>query len=43
MLKYLLDTNIAIYVIKRWPIEMLEIFNQHSGQLCVSSITLAKL
>ncbi|MCF6264282.1 MAG: tRNA(fMet)-specific endonuclease VapC [Xanthomonadales bacterium] len=43
MLKYMLDTNIAIYVIKRRPIEMLEIFNQHTGQLCISSITLAEL
>ena len=43
MLKYMLDTNIAIYVIKRRPIEMLETFNQHAGQLCISSITLAEL
>ena len=39
----MLDTNIAIYVIKRRPIEMLSIFNQHAGQLCLSSITLAEL
>ncbi len=43
MLKYMLDTNIAIYVIKRRPIELLQIFNQHTNQLCVSSITLAEL
>ena len=43
MLKYILDTNIAIYVIKRRPIEMLKTFNQHAGQLCISSITLAEL
>ncbi len=43
MLKYMLDTNIAIYVIKRRPIEMLKAFNQHAGQLCISSITLAEL
>jgi tRNA(fMet)-specific endonuclease VapC len=43
MLKYMLDTNIAIYVIKRRPIEILNTFNQHSGQLCISSITLAEL
>ncbi len=43
MLKYMLDTNIAIYVIKRRPIEILDTFNQHSGQLCISSITLAEL
>ena len=39
----MLDTNIAIYVIKRRPIELLQIFNQHTNQLCVSSITLAEL
>lgn len=43
MLKYMLDTNIAIYVIKRRPVEVLEIFNRHAGQLCISSITVAEL
>ena len=43
MLKFMLDTNIAIYVIKRRPLEVLETFNQHAGQLCISSITLAEL
>ena len=43
MLKYMLDTNIAIYVIKRRPPEALLTFNQHAGQLCISSITLAEL
>jgi tRNA(fMet)-specific endonuclease VapC len=43
MLKYLLDTNIAIYVIKHRPIEALETFNRHAGQLCISTITLAEL
>ena len=43
MLKYLLDTNIVIYVIKRRPIEILDTFNQHAGQLSISSITLAEL
>ena len=43
MLKYMLDTNIVIYVIKRRPIEMLDIFNAHAGQMCISSITLAEL
>jgi len=43
MLKYMLDTNIVIYVIKRRPIEMLDIFNTHAGQMCISSITLAEL
>ena len=43
MLKYMLDTNIAIYVIKRRPPEALATFNRHAGQLCISSITLAEL
>ena len=43
MLKYLLDTNIVIYVIKRRPIEVLATFNQHVGRMCISSITLAEL
>jgi len=43
MIKYMLDTNIVIYIIKRRPIEVLSKFNQCSGQLCISSITLAEL
>jgi len=43
MLKFLLDTNIVIYVIKRRPIEVLSVFNQHVGQMAISSITLAEL
>lgn len=43
MLKYILDTNIAIYVIKRRPPEVLATFNRYAGQLCISSITLAEL
>ena len=43
MLKVMLDTNIVIYVLKRRPIEVLTIFNQHVGQMCISAITLAEL
>lgn len=43
MIKYLLDTNIVIYVIKRRPIEVLATFNRHQGQMAISSITLAEL
>ena len=43
MLKYMLDTSIVIYVIKRRPIVLLEVFNRHAGQMCISSITLAEL
>lgn len=43
MLKYLLDTNIAIYVIKRRPLEILQTFNANAGKMAVSSITEAEL
>jgi len=43
MLHYLLDTNIVIYVIKRRPLEVLGIFNQHAGRMAISAITLAEL
>lgn len=43
MLKYLLDTNIVIYVIKKRPLHILEIFNRHHGHMAISSITLAEL
>jgi tRNA(fMet)-specific endonuclease VapC len=43
MLKYMLDSDLSIYVIKRRPIEALATFNLHSGQMCISSITLAEL
>lgn len=43
MLKYLLDTNIVIYVIKQRPLQVLEIFNRHHGRMAISSITLAEL
>ncbi len=39
----MLDTNIVIYVIKRKPESVLAVFNQHAGQMCISSITLAEL
>ena len=43
MLRYLLDTNIVIYVIKRRPPQALEYFNQHAGRMAISAITLAEL
>jgi tRNA(fMet)-specific endonuclease VapC len=43
MLKYLLDTNIAIYVIKRRPIEVMGVFNEHAGRMAISSSTLGEL
>lgn len=43
MLKYLLDTNIVIYVIKRRPIEVMGIFNENAGRMAISAITLSEL
>jgi len=43
MLKFMLDTNIAIYVIKRRPLEAMDHFNRHTGQLCFSTISQAEL
>ena len=41
MLRYLLDTNIVIYVLKRRPIEVLETFNANAERMAISAITLA--
>ena len=43
MLRFLLDTSIAIYVIKKRPIAALQLFNEHAGHMAISSITLAEL
>ena len=43
MIRYLLDTNIVIYVIKKRPVEVLTAFNENSGRMAISSITLAEL
>ncbi|GHB20964.1 type II toxin-antitoxin system tRNA(fMet)-specific endonuclease VapC [Salinicola rhizosphaerae] len=43
MLRYLLDTNICIYVIKNRPPSLREIFNANDARLCISSVTLAEL
>lgn len=43
MLKYLLDTNIVIYVIKKRPLSVLNIFNDNNGRMAISTITLAEL
>jgi tRNA(fMet)-specific endonuclease VapC len=43
MLRYLLDTNIVIYVLKRRPIEVLAKFNANASRMAISSITLAEL
>ncbi len=43
MIKYLLDTNIVIYLLKRRPTEVLEIFNKNANRMAISSITLSEL
>lgn len=43
MLRYLLDTNIVIYVIKRRPLSVLPRFNENAERLAMSAITLAEL
>ena len=43
MLRYLLDTNIVIYVLRQRPIEVLSTFNTNASRMAMSSITLAEL
>jgi tRNA(fMet)-specific endonuclease VapC len=43
MLKFLLDTHIVIYVIKRRPIEVMGVFNDNAGRMAISAITLSEL
>jgi tRNA(fMet)-specific endonuclease VapC len=43
MLRYLLDTNIVIYVLKRRPVEVLSTFNANASRMAISAMTLAKL
>ena len=43
MLRYLLDNNIVIYVLKRRPVEVLSTFNANASRMAISSTTLAEL
>lgn len=43
MLKYMLDTSIAIYTIKDRPAKVRAAFKTHDGQMCMSSVTLMEL
>ena len=43
MLKYMLDTDICIYTIKNKPQSVRLAFEQHYGQICVSTITAMEL
>jgi len=43
-MRYLLDTNICVYLIKKKPPEVLQKFNAYSvGEIGISSITVAEL
>ena len=43
MLKYLLDTNIVIYTMKNRPEQNIKQFQQHYGEMNISTITLGEL
>ncbi len=43
-MRYMLDTNICIYIIKHKPIEVIKNFLNHDpDEICISSITYAEL
>lgn len=42
-LRFLLDTNIVIHVIKKRPAEARLRFNEHAGHMAISIVTLAEL
>ena len=43
MLRYLLDTNICIHVLKHKPAAARDRFNRHAAHLCTSSVVIAEL
>ena len=43
MYKYMLDTDIIIYTIKKKPSHVRRMFNVHSGEMCISTVTLGEL
>lgn len=43
MLRYMLDTNIIIYTIKKRPPEVKRQFDAYAGHLCISAVTLGEL
>jgi|SRR6056297_2764462 len=43
MLKFMLDTNIIIYIMKNRPKQVKDRFKLHNGQMCISSVTLGEL
>ena len=43
MLKYMLDTNIAIYTVKNRPLKVREAGRWHTGERCLSAVSLGEL
>lgn len=43
MMKYMLDTNICIYAIKRKPLSVVEKLSIWQDGVCISSVTLMEL
>ncbi len=43
MLKYMIDTNIAIYTLKNRPAKVRAAFKNHSGEMCISSVSMGEL
>ena len=43
MLKYMIDTNIAIYTLKNRPAKVRAAFKKHSGEICLSSVSMGEL
>ncbi len=39
----MLDTDISIYTMKRKPLGVRRMFNIHSGEICISTVTLGEL
>ncbi len=39
----MLDTNIVIYTIKNRPAHVRQLFQQHDGQMCISSVSFGEL
>jgi len=43
VLKYMLDTNIAIYTVRNRPKRVREAFKRHQSQMCISTVTVGEL
>ena len=39
----MIDTDISIFILKRKPLEAKRMFNIHSGEVCISTVTLGEL